>query len=412
MKFVPLGRMNGCTVVFAVVLLSALIVTGACSKKDLPAEKKATVAAPKGEAKMKGEHQEGKVELTPEAARTAGIEVQQVAAAPLSELIEATAVLELNGDKVSRVGPRVTGRCATVNVSQGDRVRSGQVLAQIDSVEMDQAWTDYLKAKGQFDLATRSVNREETLYAKKVSPEKDLLKARQELGGAEADMRLAREKFRVLGVDPRRIEEDMNGTTRSHRLIPVASPLSGVVMEKTVAQGETVGPDRTLFTVADLSTLWLMIDIYEQNLSRIRTGMQVKLSTAAYPGKEFKGKISYIADILDEKTRTVKARVTIDNKEGFLKPGMFATASIQSGKDSRTVEVIAVPEESLFLDGSERFVFLDLGNGGFLVKRVSAGRLLGSKIEIREGLKAGDRVVTKGVFALKSELKKEMLEAE
>jgi membrane fusion protein, heavy metal efflux system len=393
------------------LLVTTLAITGACFK-DEPTGTKAAVPAPKGSTEKKEEHRQGAVEVTPEAARAAGIEVQAVAPASPSELIGATAVLELNGDKVSRVGPRVTGRCVTVSVSQGDRVRAGRVLAQIDSVEMDQAWADYLKAKGQFDLATRSVKREETLYAKKVSPEKDLLKARQELAGAEADMLLAREKFRVLGVDPRQVEAHTNGTTHNRPLVPVPSPLSGAVIEKTVTQGETVGPDKTLFVVADLSTLWLMIDIYEQDLSRTGTGMGVKLSTGAYPGKEFRGKISYMADILDEKTRTVKARVTIDNREGLLKPGMFATVSIQSGKDSRTGEVIAVPEESVFLDGSERYVFLDGGNGRFFAKRVSPGRLLGSRIEIKEGLKAGDRVVTRGVFALKSELKKEMFEAE
>jgi membrane fusion protein, heavy metal efflux system len=297
-------------------------------------------------------------------------------------------------------------------VSQGDRVLAGQTLAQVDSVEMSQVWTDYLKAKGQFDLATRSVKREEALYEKKVSPEKDLLKARQELSDAEADVRLVKEKFRILGVDARQVEKDTNGTTHDHPLVPVSSPLSGIVIEKMVTQGETTAPDKTLFTVADLSTLWLMIDIYEQDLRRIKTGMQVKLSTSAYPAKEFKGKISYMADILDEKTRTAKARVTIDNTERLLKPGMFATALIQSGKDSQTGEVIAVPEESVFLDGSERYVFVDRGNGRFVATRVAVGPTVGSKTQIKEGLNPGDRVVTKGVFALKSELKKETIEAE
>jgi cobalt-zinc-cadmium efflux system membrane fusion protein len=404
-------RMSVVVAVFVAVLITALAVTSACSKKEPTPAKSATTAS-KAESEKKEERQTGEVELTPEGVKAAGIEVQQVTAASIPELIETTAVLELNADRISHVGPRVAGRCVTVSASQGDRVRVGQVLAQIDSVEMGQVWTDYLKAKGRLDLAMQNMKREETLFAKKVSPEKDLLKARQELGETEADILLAKEKFRILGVDPRQIEARTNGAAADHPLMPVTSPLSGVVIEKTVTQGETVGPDKTLFTIADLSTLWLMVDIYEQDLVRIKTGMPVNLLTAAYPGKEFRGKITSIADILDEKTRTAKARVTIDNRAGLLKPGMFATASIQSGRESRSGDMIVIPEESLFLDGSERYVFVDGGNGKFLVKRVSAGRVLGPKIEIKEGLKPGDRVVTKGVFTLKSELKKEMLEAE
>lgn len=386
------------------LLLSALAVTGACSKKDGHSEKKAAI-----EAEKKDEHREGAVVLTPDAMKTSGIEVQQVVSIPASDSIGATAVLELNGDRVSRVNPRVTGRCVTVKASLGDRVRSGQILAQIDSGEADQAWSDFLKARARLELATRSVKREETLFAKKVSPEKDLLKARQELGEAEADMLLAREKFRRLGIEAPQVEKNANGAKNGRPLISVPAPLSGVVVEKNVTQGEMVGPEKTIFTVADLSSLWLMIDIYERDIGRVKTGMQIKLGVSSYPGKEFRGRISYLGDIMDEKSRTVKARVTIDNRDGLLKPGMFASASINSFQGAAAEKVIAVPEEAVFLDGSERYVFIREGEGKFAAREVLPGRATGGKIEIKEGLKEGDAVVTKGTFALKSELKKKTL---
>ncbi len=408
-------------VLIAAVLLAAFVMAGACSKKEGAAEQKAAVAATKLEAAHKEEHSQkdehdgedehkGVVELTPEAVRTAGIEVSKVVAVAPSEQIGATAVVELNADRVARVNPRVAGRCINVLSSLGDKVHSGQPLAQVDSVEVDQAWSDYLKAKAQLELAIRSVKREKTLFAKKVSPEKDLLKARQEQGQAEAEMLLARGKFRLLGVDVDEVDANTNGTTHNHPLIPIPAPISGTIVDKTVTHGETVGPEKTIFTIADLSTLWLMIDIYERDIGRVRTGMQVKVSVSTYPGKEFRGRILYIADIMDEKSRTVKARVTIDNSNGLLKPGMFASTSINSGKDSVAGKVIAIPEEAVFLGGSERFVFIREGDNRFVVREVVVGPASDGRIEIKKGLKAGETVVIKGVFALKSEFKKKSLE--
>ena len=179
-------------------------------------------------------------------------------------------------------------------------------------------------------MRRKNLQREETLFQKKISPEKDVLKARQELGEAEADLNLAKERFRMLGVDVSQFGSSKgNG---NHPLIPVTSPVGGVVIEKTITQGEMVNPEKTLFTVADLSTLWVVIDVYEKDISRLRVGTGVKVSVTAFPDKTFKGKISYIADVVDEKTRTEKARVTIDNASGLLKPGMFATVLDRSQK--------------------------------------------------------------------------------
>jgi cobalt-zinc-cadmium efflux system membrane fusion protein len=412
MKGIRAKKTNSSWAIFFVVFFAALVLAGGCSQKEKTEEQRTPKAARKAENEKKEAPPKGLVKLTPEGVKAAGIEVQTVAVTTPAALISATAVLEMNGDRVARVNPRAAGRAVSVNASQGDRVRHGQVLAQIDSVDLDQAWSNYLKAKGRLDLAARSARREETLFQKKVSPEKDLLKARQEFSEAEADLLLAKERFRLLGVDVQHLGTDTNGMDQKRPLIPVCAPLSGAIIEKTVAQGEMVGPEKTLFTVADLSTLWLMVNLYEQDLGQVRIGMQVKLSVSAYPGKEFKGRISYLADVLDEKTRTVKARVTIDNRDGSLKPGMFATASIDSVNDSRAEKVIVVPEEAVFLDGSERYVFIHEGNGRFVVRRVSLGPASGLKVEIKEGLKVGEALVTQGVFTLKSELKKDTLQGE
>lgn len=245
---------------------------------------------------------------------------------------------------------------------------------------------------------------------KKISPEKDVLKARQELSEAEADLNLSKERFRLLGIDISRMELKINGKENDHPLIPISSAISGVVIEKTVSQGEVVGPEKALFTVADLSTLWVVIDIYEKDIPSLKTGMGVKVSVTAFPEKVFRGRISYIGDVVDEKTRTVKARVTVDNSGGLLKPGMFAAVSIDA--KGAAEKAIALPEEAVLIDGMKRYVFVQIAPDRFKRQDITVGKTFGKKIEAAEGIKEGDAVAVKGAFILKSELKKESLEAE
>jgi len=282
-------------------------------------------------------------------------------------------------------------------------VKAGQALAYLDSVELDQTWADYLKAQGKVELARKNFQREETLFEKKVSPEKDVLRAKQELGEAEADIYLAKERFRLLGVNVSQFESSKgNG---NHPLIPVTTPVGGVVLEKTITQGEMVNSENMLFTVADLSTLWVVIDVYEKDSSRLRLGTGVKVSVTAFPEKTFKGKISYISDVVDEKTRTEKARVTIDNSSGLLKPGMFATVLIEATSGG-TERLIAVPEEAVYFDGTKSYVFIQTAPDKFTRREIVAGRTFGNRLEITSGLKEGETVAVKGAFILKSELKK------
>jgi cobalt-zinc-cadmium efflux system membrane fusion protein len=178
------------------------------------------------------------------------------------------------------------------------------------------------------------------------------------------------------------------------------------VIEKSVTQGEVVNPEKPLFVVADLTTLWVLVDVYEKDVPRLRTGALVSVSVSAFPQRPFQGRISYIGDVVSERTRTVKARVSIDNSKGLLKPGMFAAVSINAEKDAGSDLVIAVPNEAVLIDGTDRYVFLRTGDGRFRRADVTLGRPMGRKVEITWGLTEGDMLVVKGAFALKSEYKK------
>jgi len=394
------------------LLLGLAVWVAGCGKNEAPEAGKKEVTADHKESghdenEKKEEH--GVVTLSQDIQKSSGIEVRPVALEAASVPYSATAAIEMNMDRAAKINPRVTGKAVKIIASQGDRVKAGQVLAYIDSVELDQIWSDYRKAQGKVELARKSREREETLFQKKISPEKDVLKARQELQEAEADIYLARERFRLAGVDVTQFTAAQgNG---SHPLIPIASPVSGVVIEKAVTQGEVVNPEKILFMVADLATLWVVIDVYEKDMSRLKVGSSVKVSVTALPGKTFKGKISYVSAIVDEKTRTEKARVTIDNASGLLKPGMFAVV-IAETTSGGTERLIAVPEEAVQIEGALRYVFVQISPDKFKRRDVETGRTLGKNLEITAGLKEGEAIAVRGGFTLKSELKKGELEGD
>ncbi len=406
MKGFLLGRKKQVAIVIICLLIASIFGVSMAIRKG--SSKGDALQGGKGGAA--GEPESGVVVLPPEKLNASGIEVIKVSREPVTAPLMATAAIELNADRTSRISSRVAGRIVRLAVSQGDRVRQGQPLATMDTVELDQIWSDYRKNTGRYDLARKNLKREEALFEKNVAPEKDVLKARQELSEAEADLTLSKERFRLLGINA--LDTLRNGDVQSRPLIPIISSVGGVVIEKSVTQGEVVNPEKLLFVVADLTTLWVLVDIYEKDMSRLKTGAVVHVSVNAFPDKTFRGRISYIGDVVDERTRTVKARVTIDNTEGHLKPGMFATVSVDSDKDAVTEKVIAVPEEAVLVDGTDRYVFVRTGDGRFRRTDVALGRPMGKQVEITGGLSEGDMLVVKGTFPLKSEYKRQSLRAE
>ena len=388
------------------VFLVALFFVGGCKKKGPERKEENTPVVEEKEGNA------GVVLLAGEKLKGADIKVQRVRKESVLVPLSATAAIEFNADRIARVSSRVAGRIRGIRASQGNRVEARQTLVYLDTVELNQAWAEYIKFKGRRELSLKNLKREETLYEKKISPEKDVLKARQELSEAEADLALVKGRFRTLGIDLAQMEEERNRGEEGPPLIPISSPIGGVVMERSISNGEVVGPEKVLFIVADLSTLWVLIDIYERDLPRLKTGMMVKVSVAAYPDRDFKGNLSFISDVMDEKTRTVKARVTIDNSSGLLKPGMFATVSMEAFPDSQSEKIIAVPAEAILMEGSTRYVFVQIGKDQFQRTDITVGRTVGRRVEVTDGLKEGNPVVIQGAFVLKSELKKKSLQAE
>lgn len=334
--------------------------------------------------------------LSGEEAQRAGIEVRQLELQAQAGQVTVTATIQANQDRLAHVAPRVPGRIVKVNASLGDRVKPGQALAQLDSIELGEARSTYLQAASEAAVARAGFERAQRLQADNIIPEKEFLRARAEHEKARAALRAAGDKLRMMGVDP----ETLAGS-----VFPLAAPFAGTIIEKKAVLGELAAPDRFLFTVADLSTLWIEADLFEKDLAHVRPGAQASVAVAAYPDEVFKGKLTYVSSVMDKESRTVKARVEVPNPDGRLKPEMFATAAIHTGS---SVKALLLPEDAVLLVQGQPTVFV-AERGGFEPRAVDVGARSQGRVVIKSGLKAGETVVVRGAYALKARLLKSQI---
>lgn len=305
---------------------------------------------------------------------------------------EVTGRITFDQNRVSHLGPRTAGYVVDILTDLGAEVGPGDLLAILESPEVGTRRADLTEAETVLVIARENHEREERLEAQGISSRKDLLASAAELRRAEAALLRATQRLEALGASEGEGAEFF-----------IRAPFQGVVVERHAVRGEVVGPSDRLFTVAELDRLWIELDIYEADLHRVEEGQRVVVTTAAYPDRTFEGDVAYIADILEPERRTVRARVEVDNQGRALRPGMFATAEIEV---PGSLPVVAVPREAVQTVEGVESVFIP-GNvlGEFVVRSVIVGReLSGNRIEILSGLAAGERLVVRGAFTLKSEL--------
>ena len=381
-------------------LLSFLIVVAlgviACGGKgDSGGEKGDTATGKAGEA----EHAEGKdsadvVVLDSAAVRLGGIQVGEAGSVTTTNLT-VTGTITYDANRVSHIGARTDGRVVEVRADLGMRVRRGQALLHLESPQVGQIRAEEREAEALVRIARENFAREQRLEQQGISSRKELLEAEAELRRAEASLQSAEAQLQVLGA---------GHGTGGH--FDIASPFAGVVVARDVSLGEMATPGDTLFTLADLSEVWIELDVFERDLARVRVGQEVVVTTTAYASRTFPGRIVYIGDILDPSKRTVRARVEIPNADGALKPGMFATANIQVGAGGPAL--VVVPQDAVQEVEQKQVVFVPGDRmGEFRAVPVEVGETLdGGRVVIRSGLQSGARIVVAGAFALRSELAK------
>jgi len=344
--------------------------------------------------------EEGRVRMSPELQRQNGVVVGPAKRERIAGIISATGKVEANADRIAHVSPRIPGKIVTVKSSLGDGVAAGQVLATLDSVELGEALGRYRQSQTKLALAQASMERVKALVEKKIAARKDILQAETDFKTAQTELHTDEERLALYGVN----SSELKGDGHRRTLLPVRSPISGIITEKHAIVGELADPSKSLYTIADLSSVWVMVDINEKDLARIHRGQAAAVTVGAFPDLRLKGRITYIADLVDQGSRTVKARIEVPNSGRKLKPEMFATVELALAADAPPV--LAVAEEALQeLDG-KRVLFVLEEKDEFAPRPVQTGRSANGMVEVVSGLKEGDPYAVKGAFILKSELKK------
>jgi len=335
------------------------------------------------------------VELDSLQAAAADLELG-VTGALLPDTIELTGSFTFAPTRVSHIGPRMNGRISRVDVEVGSEVQPGQTLAVLDSPDLSAAQAAWFQSAVVRDVNRRNYQRVERLFAEGIVSAPRHLEAEGELRKSESELAAAQRTLVALGAKP---------DSAASGVFVLTSPLAGIVVEKHATIGEVVGPDAVLFTVGDPRLLWIILDVYEADLSQVRADAPVVLTTEAYPGRTFHGRVAYVAAIVDTTSRTVKVRVEIPNTDRILRPGMFARAKLVLADEAA---VLGVPQFAIQNVGGATAVFRPEGRGRYRVQPVVTGRTrAGGWVEVLEGLAPGDSVVVHGSFALKSELEKE-----
>jgi cobalt-zinc-cadmium efflux system membrane fusion protein len=333
---------------------------------------------------------------------TANIRIEEVSLRSLENVLQVPGNVQFNENKLAHVGSRVPGRVVEVRANLGDKVKQGDSLAIIDSTELGTAQSEYLKAKANFLAQEKAYERAKKLLEGKAISLGEYQKREAEYMTVRAEFKAAEDKLHLLGLS----EAEVKRIGSEHVInskVAVRAPFSGTVVERHATLGEVIEPAANLFTLADLSTLWVIADLPEKDITLAKTGLPVEIKVSSYPDEVFKGTVAYIADQIDPSTRTVKVRTEVDNSLGKLKPEMFATIFITTQIMS---DVLAIPQEAVQTDGNKKIVFIDKGNGGFEKREVSLGNQVDSFYQVVSGVKPGERIVTKGSFLLKSEAEK------
>lgn len=355
----------------------------------------------KEEKEGHGAHGEvGSVKMTAEVQKQNGVVVAAAGKQRLTGAISATGKVEANADRIAHVSPRISGKIVSVKASLGDTVAAGQTLATLDSVELGEALNRYQQSKTKLALAQSNMDRIKSLVEKKIAARKDIFQAETDYKTAQTELHTDEERLSLYGIPT----SDLKGEGNKKPLLPVRSPIGGIITEKHAIVGELSDPSKSLYTVANLSSVWVLVDINEKDLAKIARGQAATVTVGAFPEMKLRGRITYIADLVDQATRTVKARIEVANPGRKLKPEMFANVELSLAAGSPPV--LAVHEDAVQdLDG-KKVVFVAENDSEFAARQVQAGRAASGMIEIVSGLKEGERYAIKGAFILKSEIKK------
>lgn len=335
--------------------------------------------------------------IADEAMRTR-LKIGVVELAPFSEVLRVPGLIDFDQQRMARLSAPVTGRLTDISATVGQAVKPGDVLARLHSTELGHAQLAFLKARAQSQLQAENQERARLLFAADVIGKAELQRRENEYAIAAAEARGASDQLRVLGMSASSIAQmSKNGEINS--TLPIVSTLRGALVEFKVAPGQVVQPTDTLFTVADLSRVWAVADVPEQQADLVAVGQLVDIEIPALGNRKIAGELIQVGQTVDPATRTVKVRTALDNQDGRLKPAMLATMLITS----RPTEQLVIPASAVVRFENEDLVFVETKENQYRATQVQLGQSHNGIRTIVSGLKAGDRIVTDGAFHLNNQ---------
>jgi len=374
-------------------------------------------------SKQESDEHEGEdhseLHLTAKKQKEWGIIVGTATKQDIASEITLPGVLALNQNKTAHISSFVKGKVVSLSSDLGDRVNKKQVLVTVNSPDFAQAQADFLQARAKLNLSRQEVERAKMLLQEKAIEQKEYLRREAEHAELSTAYGAAESILHSYGIEHEQIQDLIKKCDSSvgkgelceltDPNLCILSPVQGTIIFRDVTVGEHVEPQKILFTVSSLNTLWALLDAYEKDLPYISKKSKVTIKSSLYPEKESTGKIAYISDTIDEKLRTIKIRVEVNNEERLLKPNMYIQGIVENRQTEK--RILAIPEEAIQNMNGEKIVFVleeELEEENvFAVIHVELGEKIGNKRIIAKGLEEGEKIVIKGAFNLKAELTKQ-----
>jgi len=376
-------------------LCAVLLVSYGCGKNDTPKTK----PAEKNVVKLNPLD----VVLKEEMAKQFVIEPAQIV--ELAVVQKVSGRIEANEQRTTRIGSSITGRVTQVMAEVGDRVKAGQPLAKLASPELSNAQLGFLRALSATKLAERSVERAQLLVTSDVIGNAELQRREVELSVARAELRAATDQLRLIGLSEALIER-LRETGALASEVAITANRTGIVVERKVSQGQVAQPGDPLFTVADLSNVWVVGALPEQDANSVHLNQLVEVEVAALGKQKLKGRIVFVSDTVQQDTRTVPIRTSVENPKFELKPQMLATLHLSGGLRKQ----LAVPGSAVVRENDKDYVFVQIEKNHFRLTEVELEPAAGELRPVKKGISEGTFIVVDGSFHLNSQRKRAELE--
>ena len=374
---------------FVLIGIYGLLATG-CGDKASTASKEPD-ASPSS-ASVPASSASGEVTLN--GAMLHNIKVETLKEASVPRLLTATGKIQFNENQMARILAPVSGQIQQLRLKVGDTVRKDESLFAIHSRDIAAALDEYWESQKDLDLANKTYAMNQDLFIHQAASRISVQQAENDLAKARTRVARTLATLQALGVDPS--DKNMAGDIKAY--VTVRAPLAGTVIERPVTEGQFVQPDsNALMTIADLSSVWVLADIFERDLHLIIVGQKAEVTTDAYPEQRFVAQVARINDVVDPNTRTVKVRFLVANPDGRLKPEMFASIVLFL-KESEPV--LLIPSSAVFTENGRSFAYVQTQEGKF-VRRTVEGEPQGANLKVLSGLKVGEQVITDGALLVR-----------